>query len=102
MLSTEIPIADLLRALRVELQRAEDDVWRSGRQGLLKVKEAEVEINVVAKYSAEGQGEAKVLGLFAVGLGASVASEQVHRVKLTLEAIGDRDVEVAGQIGDAD
>ena len=99
MANPDIPLSDLLHALRTEIDKAQDDLWRSGKTSILKIAEAEIEVNLVVKRGGDAKGEVKLPSLFAVGLGASVSSEQVHKLKLKLEPMSKDTKEAVGVAG---
>jgi len=79
--SSPLGLADMLRALRQELEQARRNV--GDKKPLLNLEAAEVEVKfTVAK---EGKGTAGVkVHFFAVEVGGTYKSEEVHRLTLKL------------------
>lgn len=86
MSAHELPLAEVIAALRDEIREAAAvGKAESVRFGLGPI---EVEFNVTAKREGEGKGSIKfgVLGVgFEAGASGKIASEQVQKVKLTLK-----------------
>lgn len=85
-------LANVLRALRIELDAAQKNLAESGKEPLLFLKGAEVELAFTMEKSASGKGgiKFKVWGL-EIGGDADVArkSTVVHRIKIDLEPGAD-------------
>ena len=94
--SSPLRLADMLGALREELQQARANVKGSGGEPLLNLEGAEVEVKfTVAK---EGSGKAGIeVHFFAVEIGGKYKSEEVHRLTLKLHPPRGAAVSVADE-----
>ena len=82
-------IAELLHAVRAELNRSEKMLKEKKIPALFRTRELELELNFVVKKS--GEADAGVdLWVVTVGAGGSYATEQVQKIRLLLEAVDDR------------
>jgi len=87
-------LADMLRALRQELERARENVKNSGGQPLLDLEGAEVEVKFTVAKEGGGKGGVNV-HFFAVEIGGKYNSEEVHRLTLKLHPSKGAEVSVA-------
>jgi len=98
-MAREIGLSDLLTALRVEMDKAMDNLKKSGKNALFELKEAEVEIHFVATKEVKGGASVDIPGLFAVELGGAYTAENLHKLTVTLSPKPDaqgRGPDIAG------
>jgi hypothetical protein len=79
-----IGLADMLRALRIELLEAQENVSSSGEAPILDLEGAEVEVKFTVVKGAKGKVGAE-LHFFAVELGGKYEVEEVHQLRLKLQ-----------------
>jgi hypothetical protein len=84
----KIGLAELLRALRIEIDRSKYLMVEQGVTPMLELKDAEVEVQFVVEREAKG-GIGAELGLFAVEAGGKYHSENLQKLKLKLSPIAD-------------
>ena len=80
-----IPLADLIDAVRTELETAARSA--RGRQLQFEVKDVQLEVNVTTTGTREAEGGLKVWVL-TVGASGSRANMASHKVTLTLDVVG--------------
>lgn len=82
--SKSIGIADLLAQVRTEIDLAQDNLIRSGKEGAIEWESAEVEISFGVTKSADANGKVN-FHIFAIEAGGEYKSEEVHRLTLRLK-----------------
>jgi hypothetical protein len=85
MPDSTIPLADLIDAVRAELQASAEAARDEQLQ--FEVQEVELDVEITATGTREGSGGLKI---YVLNLGAKASSTDtaVHRVKLKLGAVG--------------
>jgi hypothetical protein len=91
----KIGLAELLRALRADLDAAQSGLTSSGKPALLDLKEAEVEIQFIVQREVKA-GIGVDVGLFALEAGGKYHNENVHKMTVKLELHPGADASVAG------
>jgi hypothetical protein len=91
----KIGLAELLHALRMEIERSRKLLVDSGVAPLLKLKDAEVEVQFVVEKEVKA-GIGVEIGLFAVDAGGKYHSENLQKLKVTLTPTPGWDGSVAG------
>jgi hypothetical protein len=98
-----VSLADLMGALRTEIDTARERLQSSGTEGLLQIDSAEVEVlvTITKTTSAEGSGGLK-FSVFGIGaeagakLSDSDQAQTAHRIKIVLKPVEGKAL-VAGE-----
>lgn len=95
-MENKLKLSDMLRALRGELQTAQDEAEQDNLKFLLEDIEVEVQFTTSTKDTAKGGVKFWVVNAEA---GAETAAQTVHKVKLKMkpEAAGGGDVKISGK-----
>ena len=91
----KIGLAELLHALRMEIDRSKQLLIASGVTPLLELKDAEVEIQFVVEKEVKAVIGIEI-GLFAVEAGGKYHSENLQKLTVKLSPIAGQDASVAG------
>lgn len=89
-------LAELLTALRIEIDKAIVNQERSGKDAIFQLKEAEVEIHFVVSTEGKDGVSVGIPKLFAVEMGDSTKAENLHKLKVTLSPKPGKEVDLAG------
>jgi len=95
MKKQRLGLADLLSALRGEIDLARQRLSESGAAPMLRLKEAEVEVQFGVETVGKGGADFDVY-FFAVQLGGEYKSQNLHKLKVTLSPVGGVDVAGSG------
>lgn len=96
MAEKKVGLAELFAVLRTEIDRSVANLKGSGKDAMLVLKEAEVEVHFVVEKEVKGGGNIEVPTLFAVELSGAYKSENVHKIKVTLAPKTGANVDLAG------
>jgi Trypsin-co-occurring domain 2 len=91
----DIGLAALLAQVRLEIDRAQDNLRKSNKAAALDWESAEIEVSFGIKKEVEGKGGVEFY-VFAIEAGGSYKSEEVHRLTLKLKPSPGSAVAIAG------
>lgn len=87
-----LPLKEFVRAVQSELIESEKEREESDIPPLFKVDSLEIEASVVASKRVEGKGGISIQ-VVSLGGGGHVEEQSVQKIKLTLSAVEEEDIE---------